>query len=88
LMDDLKIGPPFCTLHAALSDCGFKTGATFYFVSYLLLESYSVTNLFVALIIDNVGFGLLNTKSIITPADLEHYQVRVAGFDRGMDEST
>jgi len=78
-MDDIKQQAPFCTLYPpgdAVSDCGTSVGGTAFFVSFIILNSYLLTNLFVAAIMEYVVSGLLRQGAVITNRDLETFQVR------------
>ena len=78
-MNDLKIRPPYCTPGAqGITDCGFVLGAMGYFFTYIILQTYLLTNLFVAAIMENMASGLLRAKALLTPDHLTHFQVRSA----------
>ena len=61
-MNDCKNGPPYCTPHPGpgiSSDCGFKIGATIYFVVYLLIAAHLVMALFISAVSEFVSYNLL-----------------------------
>ena len=61
-MNDCKNGPPYCTPHPGpgiSSDCGFKIGATVYFVVYLLIAAHLVMALFISAVSEFVSYNLL-----------------------------
>ena len=61
-MNDCKNGPPYCTPNPGpgiSSDCGFKIGATFYFVVYLLIAAHLVMALFISAVSEFVSYNLL-----------------------------
>ena len=77
-MDDIKLQAPYCTLFppdGAASDCGSSGGGTIFFVSFVILNSYLLSNLFVAAIMDYVVSGLLRQGAIVNSRDLEIFQV-------------
>lgn len=77
-MDDVKLQAPFCTLFPpgdAVSDCGSSGGGTIFFVSFVILNSYLLSNLFVAAIMEYVVSGLLRQGAIVNSRDLEVFQV-------------
>ena len=76
-MNDLKVAPPYCTPgKQGITDCGFRAGSTAFFFTYVILQTYLLTNLFVAAILDNMQSGLLRAKALLGSAHLEHFQVR------------
>jgi len=78
-MNDIKQQAPYCTLlppGGAVSDCGSSGGGTMFFVSFVILNSYLLSNLFVAAIMEYVVSGLLRQGAVITNHDLETFQVR------------
>ena len=77
-MDDIKLQAPNCTLfppNGAVSDCGSSGGGTIFFVSFVILNSYLLSNLFVAAIMEYVVSGLLRKGAIVNSQDLETFQV-------------
>lgn len=77
-MDDMKVESPYCTMYppgGRPSDCGSSAGATLYFLTFVIVNAYLLTNLFVAAIMEYVSSGLLNTASLVTTADLQTFQV-------------
>ena len=79
-MDDVKQQAPYCTLDppgGAVSDCGTSGGGTIFFVTFVILNSYLLSNLFVAAIMEFVVSGLLRQGAVVTNHDLETFQVRI-----------
>ncbi len=74
-MVDCKVSPPYCTKQPGADDCGFPIGATFYFVSFQIICTYIVTNLFIALILDAISSGLFRERAIVSSGHLAQYQV-------------
>ena len=75
-MNDLKVAPPYCTPgKQGITDCGFHAGSTAFFFTYVILQTYLLTNLFVAALLDNMASGLLRAKALLGPSHLEHFQV-------------
>lgn len=78
-MNDLKVRPPYCTPGAqGVTDCGFTLGATAYFFTYVILQTYMLTNLFVASIMEHMASGLVRQQELITPHHLTRFQVGCA----------
>ena len=76
-MNDLKVAPPYCTPgEQGVTDCGFRAGSTAFFFTYVILQTYLLTNLFVAAILDNMQSGLLRAKALLGPSHLGHFQVQ------------
>ena len=76
-MNDLKISPPYCTPGGeGKTDCGFALGSTMFFITFLLLQTYLLTNLFVAAILEYVASGLLRERLFLTPQHLDKFQVQ------------
>ena len=76
-MNDLRISAPYCTVGAkGNSDCGFFFGSAFFFSTFLVLQTYLLTNLFVAAILEYVASGLLRERLFLTPQHLDKFQVR------------
>lgn len=78
VMDDMKNEAPYCTAfppNGLPSDCGNSAGATLYFLSFVIVNSYLLTNLFVGAIMEYVNSGLLNTASLVSRTDLQTFQV-------------
>ena len=75
-MNDLGVAPPYCTPgRQGVTDCGFRLGASAFFFTYVILQTYLLTNLFVAAIMDSMASGLLRAKAQLAPSHLQHYQV-------------
>lgn len=79
-MNDVKRQAPFCTAAPPgerATDCGSSAAATVFFVTFVILNSYLLSNLFVAAILERVSSGLLNRTALLTPQDLPSFQVRL-----------
>ena len=79
-MDDVKKQAPYCTANpppGQVTDCGSSAGATIFFVTFVILNSYLLSNLFVAAILEHVISGLLNNGALVAPRDLELFQARL-----------
>lgn len=76
LMYDVTRSRPYCTINDELdvNDCGFEFAGRFYFVTFVIVCAYLITNLFVAALLDNVTFGLLRESSIVTPHHISEFQ--------------
>lgn len=75
-MYDLRISPPHCTPgEEGITDCGFKLGATLFFITFIMIQTYLLTNLFVAAILEYVASGLLRERLFLTPEHLDRFQV-------------
>ena len=82
-MDDIKNEAPYCTAappDGRASDCGTSAGGSAFFVTFIILNSYLLTNLFVAAIMEFVVSGLLRQGAIVTTLDLETFQVQLLGL--------
>ena len=82
-MDDIKNEAPYCTAappEGRASDCGTSAGGSAFFVTFIILNSYLLTNLFVAAIMEFVVSGLLRQGAIVTTLDLETFQVELLGL--------
>ena len=82
IMNDLKVNPPYCTNANGQSDCGSSLASTAFFVSYVILCTYILTNLFVATILDYVSFGILKGNAILSDEHLDKYQEVWSEFDK------
>lgn len=81
-MNDVKRQAPYCTDKpppGRVADCGTAAGATIFFVTFVILNSYLLSNLFVAAILEIVASGLFNKNALVTPHDLEVFQVVARG---------
>ena len=78
-MNDCKTEAPYCTPNPGpgiSSDCGFKIGATFYFVSYLLIAAHLVMALFISAISEFVSYNLLvRAAAVLSITDLHLFRV-------------
>lgn len=80
IMEDSRVGPPHCSTAApgiggdTVDECGFQTGGRLFYFSFVLCCSYIFLNLFVAVVLDTVTFGLLKERAIITTGHLVGFQ--------------
>jgi hypothetical protein len=78
-MNDCKNEAPYCTPRPGSgisSDCGFKIGATIYFVSYLLIAAHLVMALFISAISEFVSYNLLvRAAAVLSITDLHLFRV-------------
>ena len=81
-MYDLMNGAPYCDPDAApASDCGVLFAPAF-FVPFVIVASLVVTNLFLAIILDNFATTMNLDQSSVTLADLHRFMDVWAAFDR------
>ena len=75
-MIDAHVHPPRCTNEGLdRNDCGLSAGAIIYFVTFVLIQSYILLNLFVAVVIDVIAFSLMQGGSLLTASNLDHFKV-------------
>ncbi|QDZ20321.1 voltage-gated calcium/sodium channel protein [Chloropicon primus] len=83
VMNDLKLAAPECTAdYNGQTDCGTPFGSTAFFVTYIILCTYILTNLFVATILDYVSFGILKSNTLLSDEHLDLYQKLWVQYDR------
>ena len=83
VMNDLKLSTPACTAdYNGQTDCGTPFGATAFFITYIIICTYILTNLFVATILDYVSFGILKSNTLLSDEHLDAYQKLWVEFDR------
>ncbi|KAJ7531393.1 hypothetical protein O6H91_14G042100 [Diphasiastrum complanatum] len=77
IMYDTMVEKPFCTYDHILEkdDCGFPIASPIYFVAVVTISAHIFMNLFVAIILDTITFGLLNENAMITPDHLYKFQL-------------
>ena len=83
-MNNIKNEAPFCTAappDGRASDCGTSAGGSAFFVTFIILNSYLLSNLFVAAIMESVVSGLLRQGAIVTTLDLETFQVQALSLE-------
>ena len=84
LMKDCQVEEPFCTPYARTdidgmylpNDCGSQYGAIFYFISFYCIATYTVMNLFIAIVIDNFSFCYNLETSDVSTQVLERFRVK------------
>jgi len=83
VMNDLKLSAPDCTEdYNGQTDCGNPFGSTAFFVTYIILCTYILTNLFVATILDYVSFGILKSNTLLSDEHMDLYQKLWVQYDR------
>ena len=83
VMNDLKLSAPDCTEdYNGQTDCGNPFGSTTFFVTYIILCTYILTNLFVATILDYVSFGILKSNTLLSDEHMDLYQKLWVQYDR------
>ena len=82
-MNDLKLATPACTADFnGQTDCGTPLGATAFFVTFIILCTYILTNLFVATILDYVSFGILKANTVLSDEHMDEYSKLWVKYDR------
>ncbi|KAG0344565.1 calcium channel protein [Podila humilis] len=86
VMHDMMVEPPYCTpiRNTYLdSDCGSKTWAYFMFLSFYIVCTYIILNMFIAVIISNFSFAYQQDSitTLITREDLRNFKLTWAKFD-------
>ncbi|XP_024517728.1 voltage-dependent T-type calcium channel subunit alpha-1H [Selaginella moellendorffii] len=83
IMGDVMVGSPLCSKssHLTANDCGFPFAGVIYFVLLVLVASFIFMNLFVAVILDAITFGLVNENSMVTPTHLLGFKALWAHYD-------
>jgi hypothetical protein len=77
-MYDLMSDPPYCS--EAANDCGYWYAPAF-FVPFVVIASFVVANLFLAIILDNFSTTMKLDQSSVTLADLHRFLEVWAQFD-------
>lgn len=86
VMHDMMIEPPNCTPSRTSyldGDCGSRPWAYFVFLSFYIICTYIVLNMFIAVIISNFSFAYQQDSltTLITREDLRNYKITWAKFD-------
>ncbi|KAF9193354.1 calcium channel protein [Haplosporangium sp. Z 767] len=86
VMHDMMIEPPFCTPSRKSyldSDCGSRSWAYFLFLSFYIICTYILLNMFIAVIISNFSFAYQQDSltTLITREDLRNFKMTWARFD-------
>jgi len=82
IMKDCMVAWPECTPYATEdvdgmylpNDCGSEYGSIFYFCSFYAIATYTVMNLFIAIVIDNFSFCYHLESSDISTSVLEDFR--------------
>jgi hypothetical protein len=72
-MFECSVEPPYCTTMGTDSDCGTAVGARLFFYSYILLVTYILMGLFLAVILENLSTVYTRHRSLISQTDLDRY---------------
>eukprot|EP00755_Sulcionema_specki_P002765 Sspe_Gene.27001::Locus_11437_Transcript_3_5_Confidence_0.286_Length_6396::g.27001::m.27001 len=81
VMHDTMVRPPECGDDPEVNDCGHPETAPLYYISFLLMAGFVLTNLFVAIILDNFGTTIQIEKSELRLNDLHSFIEIWADFD-------
>ncbi|KAG0026013.1 calcium channel protein [Podila clonocystis] len=86
VMHDMMVEPPLCTPSRATyldSDCGSRPWAYFMFLSFYIVCTYILLNMFIAVIISNFSFAYQKDSltTLITREDLRNFKLTWAKFD-------
>ena len=86
VMHDMMIQAPFCTPNRTSyldSDCGSQPWAYFMFLSFYIICTYILLNMFIAVIISNFSFAYQRDSltTLITREDLRNFKMTWAKFD-------
>lgn len=86
VMHDMMVEPPLCTPSRVTyldSDCGSKPWAYFMFLSFYIVCTYILLNMFIAVIISNFSFAYQQDSltTLITREDLRNFKLTWAKFD-------
>ncbi|KAF9585747.1 calcium channel protein [Lunasporangiospora selenospora] len=86
VMHDMMVEPPRCTPSQVTyleSDCGSRPWAYFMFLSFYIICTYVLLNMFIAVIISNFSFAYQQDSitTLITREDLRNFKMTWAKFD-------
>ncbi|KAF9167992.1 calcium channel protein [Actinomortierella ambigua] len=86
VMHDMMVEPPECTpsqQNYLDSDCGSRVWAYIMFLSFYIVCTYILLNMFIAVIISNFSFAYQSDSisTLITREDLRNYKLTWAKFD-------
>ncbi|KAF9214504.1 calcium channel protein [Podila verticillata] len=86
VMHDMMVEPPFCTPSRSTyldSDCGSRPWAYVMFLSFYIVCTYILLNMFIAVIISNFSFAYQQDSltTLITREDLRNFKLTWAKFD-------
>ena len=81
VMRDTMVEYPDCDPNPPVQDCGYSQTAPLYYISFLLMAGFVLTNLFVAIILDNFGTTMQIEKSELRFNDLHKFIDIWADFD-------
>ncbi|KAF9327881.1 calcium channel protein [Podila minutissima] len=86
VMHDMMVEPPLCTPSRSTyldSDCGNRAWAYFMFLSFYIVCTYILLNMFIAVIISNFSFAYQQDSltTLITREDLRNFKLTWAKFD-------
>ncbi|KAG0244946.1 calcium channel protein [Actinomortierella wolfii] len=86
VMHDMMVEPPYCTpsqQNYLDSDCGSRAWAYVMFLSFYIVCTYILLNMFIAVIISNFSFAYQSDSisTLITREDLRNFKLTWAKFD-------
>eukprot|EP01065_Artemidia_motanka_P016646 TRINITY_DN2025_c3_g1_i2.p1 TRINITY_DN2025_c3_g1~~TRINITY_DN2025_c3_g1_i2.p1 ORF type:complete len:2034 (+),score=727.75 TRINITY_DN2025_c3_g1_i2:76-6177(+) len=86
VMHDTMVAPPDCNTSVrkgglTVSECGLDWEAPLYYISFLLVAGFVLTNLFVAIILDNFATTMEIEKSDLRMQDLHRFTEIWSDFD-------
>eukprot|EP00004_Rigifila_ramosa_P019174 TRINITY_DN4846_c0_g1_i3.p1 TRINITY_DN4846_c0_g1~~TRINITY_DN4846_c0_g1_i3.p1 ORF type:complete len:1566 (-),score=403.70 TRINITY_DN4846_c0_g1_i3:850-5007(-) len=84
LMEDCQVKPPHCS--ESLGNCGSKV-ASFYFVSFVVVVSFVMLNLFIAVILENFEDIDGEDERSVRPEDYDRFMTIWSEYDPDSDES-
>ena len=79
LVQDCRMEPPSCSVDASVSgpyatDCG-PSISSWFFYSFILICTYMLTNLIVAVILENFSHCLSGELNEVTEADYKNFRM-------------
>ncbi|EDO45174.1 predicted protein, partial [Nematostella vectensis] len=86
IMHDCMVGEPYCTPEENFweSDCGNYTASLIYFITFYIVVSFILLNVFVAVIIENFSlFYASDEDSLLSNTDLRDFQMAWNLVDKG-----
>ncbi|GFY37082.1 sodium channel protein type 4 subunit alpha B [Trichonephila inaurata madagascariensis] len=81
IYSDLSIKPPDCVIEEEFNNCGNQAMATIYIFSYIFLTNHILTNIFIAIILDNYKQAMAEEKFIFKEDNLTNFYEKWKNFD-------
>ncbi|GFR23368.1 sodium channel protein type 4 subunit alpha B [Trichonephila clavata] len=81
IYSDLSIKPPNCVIEEEFNNCGNQAMATIYILSYIFLTNHILTNIFIAIILDNYKQAMAEEKFIFKEDNLTNFYEKWKKFD-------